>query len=64
MSNSKIFKKNILSVDEMNQAEIYQYATDSSSIVSITDEKGKIIHVNEAFCSISGFTEEELRPSP
>jgi PAS domain S-box-containing protein len=60
MSNSKIFKKNILSVDEMNQAEIYQYATDSSSIVSITDEKGKIIHVNEAFCSISGFTEEEL----
>ncbi|HMJ47530.1 MAG TPA: PAS domain S-box protein, partial [Ferruginibacter sp.] len=38
----------------------YKNALDQSSIISITDEKGIIIHVNKNFCRISRFTKEEL----
>lgn len=36
------------------------YALNSSGIVSITDLKGTILHVNDVFCRISGFTRKEL----
>lgn len=38
----------------------YKYALDASSIVAKTDEKGKIIFVNDQFCAISGFSKSEL----
>ena len=38
----------------------YKHALDESSILAITDQAGTIIHVNENFCKISKFTEEEL----
>ena len=38
----------------------YQKAIDLSSIVSITDKEGKIIYVNDLFCSITKYTRQEL----
>jgi len=44
----------------LNLLEIYKEATNESSIVSKTDSKGIITYVNNAFCEISGYTQEEL----
>jgi PAS domain S-box-containing protein len=38
----------------------YKKAVDISSIVSKTDKNGNIIYVNDEFCRISGYTQEEL----
>lgn len=38
----------------------YKDTVDRSSIVSKTDDRGIITYVNEAFCTISGYTQEEL----
>jgi PAS domain S-box-containing protein len=38
----------------------YKDAVDRSSIVSKTDIHGRITYVNEKFCSISGYTSDEL----
>lgn len=38
----------------------YKKAIDAAAIVSITDAIGNIIHVNDKFCEISKYSEEEL----
>lgn len=38
----------------------YKNAIDRSTIMSIADLKGVITHVNEKFCEVSGYTDEEL----
>ncbi|MBN2815523.1 MAG: PAS domain-containing protein [Campylobacterales bacterium] len=40
--------------------EQYKYAIDQSAIVSKTNPQGKITFVNEKFCQISGYKQEEL----
>ncbi len=42
----------------------YKNTVDRSSIVSKTNKKGIITYVNEKFCEISGYTEDELIGKP
>ena len=42
----------------------YKTAIDETSIVSKTDKRGIITYANKKFCSISGFSEEELLGKP
>ena len=42
----------------------YQEATDSNSIVSKSDLDGNITYINDKFCEVSGYTEEELVGQP
>jgi len=49
-----------LAKDEQKLREV----TDKYIISSITDKKGRIIDVSQAFCDISGFTKEELIGKP
>ena len=44
----------------ISELSAYKYALDASAIVTITDQKGLILHVNENFCKISGYSEMEL----
>ncbi|MFG0633228.1 putative bifunctional diguanylate cyclase/phosphodiesterase [Pseudomonas sp. xss_2] len=40
--------------------DIYRAAVDAAAIFSETDLRGRITYVNEQFCSISGYSREEL----
>ena len=46
--------------ENLHFLEMYKKVVDISSIVTKTDTKGIITYANEAFCNISGYTEEEL----
>lgn len=47
-------------VESNRQIEALKHILDQHTLYSITDKKGKIIEVNEGFCRISGYTEDEL----
>lgn len=53
---------NMLVIQRRKDLELLQqkFTLDEHAIVSITDVKGTITYVNEKFCVISGFTEQEL----
>jgi PAS domain S-box-containing protein len=46
--------------EALSRATNLQYALDSSAIIAITDQTGKITYVNDQFCNVSGYTAEEL----
>ena len=55
--NKLIKNKNF---EMLNLLEQYKEAIDSTMIVSKTDVSGKITYINDIFCKISGYKEEEL----
>lgn len=42
----------------------YQTALDKHAIVAITDRRSRILYVNNQFCAVSGYTEDELLGHP
>ena len=46
--------------EKVTELNFQKVALDEHAIVSITDVKGNITHANEKFCSISGYTLDEL----
>ena len=46
------------------ELQLQKFALDQHAIVSITDSDGLILYANERFCSISGYTQEELIGQP
>ena len=53
-----LLERDLAEVGKLNS--LYKNAIDKASIVSITDTEGRIIHVNEMFCKISGYSADEL----
>lgn len=43
-----------------NELDEQLSAIDSTTVISITDIEGNIIHVNDTFCEISGYSKDEL----
>lgn len=49
-----------INADLKNLFKAYQSAIDCNIVASMTDLDGIIIHANDQFCKMSGYTEEEL----
>ncbi|MBS4179248.1 PAS domain-containing sensor histidine kinase [Lederbergia citrea] len=46
--------------DPINELTDFKFALDASSIVAITDQRGRIKYVNDQFCRISKYSMDEL----
>ena len=60
VANKKINELEELLQNNFKEISDYKYALDETSIIAITDQKGIIKKVNNNFCLISKYREEEL----
>jgi PAS domain S-box-containing protein len=56
----RVLQRNAQLEDSQKEVSAYRHALDESTIVAITDHHGIIKHVNDNFCRISKYTEQEL----
>ena len=56
----KVIERTLQLQKSLNKISDYKYALDESTIVSITDQRGTILHVNKNFCDSSKYPREEL----